>query len=150
MIRHLFFDSFHPKEEPVEGTLFHWTSSKMSTNQSEKKQYLKVSNAPPVYSNVEELNAYFGEFGGCFVAETLIQAHHNLIEEYVRATQDPKFRVSLLPNTYIHSYIMCLNIQFCIGRTRTTRKRLHWTSYPNVFCSTLDRACKWRSNLVKA
>lgn len=59
------------------------------------RSYLAVSNAPPVYKSVEELNAYFGEFGGCFVAETLIQAHHNLIEEYVKATQDPKFREEL-------------------------------------------------------
>jgi hypothetical protein len=60
-----------------------------------QKQYLRVSNAPPVYKSVDELNAYFGEFGGCFVAETLIKAHHDLIDEYVKATQDPKFRVRL-------------------------------------------------------
>lgn len=64
-----------------------------SSDAPEYRSYLKVSNAPPAYGSVEELNAYFGEFGGCFVAETLIQAHHNLIDEYVRATQDPKFRV---------------------------------------------------------
>lgn len=59
------------------------------------RSYLAVSNAPPAYKSAEELNAYFGEFGGCFVAETLIQAHHNLIDEYVKATQDPKFREEL-------------------------------------------------------
>lgn len=59
------------------------------------RSYLKVSNAPPAYGSADELSAYFGEFGGCFVAETLIQAHHNLIEEYVKATQDPKFREEL-------------------------------------------------------
>lgn len=53
---------------------------------------LKVTNAPPVYESSAELPAYFGQFGGCFVAETLIQAHHNLVDEYVRATQDPSFR----------------------------------------------------------
>lgn len=67
----------------------------MSPAIPEKKEYLKVSNAPPVYQSVDELNAYFGEFGGSFVAETLIQAHHNLVEEYVKATQDPKFREEL-------------------------------------------------------
>lgn len=56
-------------------------------------KYLAVTNAPPVYTSADELNAYFGQFGGCFVAETLIQAHHNLVDEYVRATQDPSFRV---------------------------------------------------------
>jgi tryptophan synthase beta chain len=60
-----------------------------------KSKYLAVSNAPPVYNNKEELNAYFGAFGGCFVAETLIAAHHQLIDEYVRATQDPTFREEL-------------------------------------------------------
>ncbi|KAE8911480.1 Tryptophan synthase beta chain [Phytophthora fragariae] len=59
------------------------------------KKYLDVSNAPPVYTSAEELSAYFGQFGGCFVAETLIQAHHNLIDEYVKATQDPSFREEL-------------------------------------------------------
>ncbi|KAI9909829.1 hypothetical protein PsorP6_010250 [Peronosclerospora sorghi] len=34
-------------------------------------------------------------FGGCFVAETLIQAHHDLIDAYVKATQDPRFREEL-------------------------------------------------------
>ncbi|KAI9908980.1 hypothetical protein PsorP6_014723 [Peronosclerospora sorghi] len=33
-------------------------------------------------------------FGGCFV-ETLIQAHHDLIDAYVKATQDPRFREEL-------------------------------------------------------
>ncbi|KAI9908873.1 hypothetical protein PsorP6_014748 [Peronosclerospora sorghi] len=34
-------------------------------------------------------------FGGCFVAETLIQAYHDLIDAYVKATQDPRFREEL-------------------------------------------------------
>ncbi|KAI9908847.1 hypothetical protein PsorP6_015339 [Peronosclerospora sorghi] len=34
-------------------------------------------------------------FGGCFVAETLIQAHHDLIDAYVKAKQDPRFREEL-------------------------------------------------------
>ncbi|KAI9915841.1 hypothetical protein PsorP6_007564 [Peronosclerospora sorghi] len=33
--------------------------------------------------------------GGCFVAETLIQAHHDRIDAYVKATQDPRFREKL-------------------------------------------------------
>lgn len=67
----------------------------MSANRELKPSYLAVSNCPPIYQSVDELNAYFGQFGGSFVAETLIQAHHNLTEEYVRATQDPKFRSEL-------------------------------------------------------
>ncbi|OQR96989.1 tryptophan synthase [Achlya hypogyna] len=58
-------------------------------------KYLAVSNAPPVYESKEQLNAYFGQFGGCFVAETLIAAHHQLIDEYVKASQDPNFREEL-------------------------------------------------------
>lgn len=67
----------------------------MSGTRELKPSYLAVSNCPPIYQSVDELNAYFGQFGGSFVAETLIQAHQNLTEEYVRATQDPKFRSEL-------------------------------------------------------
>ncbi|CAK4213629.1 unnamed protein product [Aphanomyces euteiches] len=74
-------------------------SSPAADNNSKKNgshaPYLKVSNAPPVYTSKDELSAYFGKFGGCFVAETLIEAHHQLIDEYVRATQDPSFREEL-------------------------------------------------------
>ncbi|TDH71864.1 hypothetical protein CCR75_001056 [Bremia lactucae] len=59
------------------------------------RKYLDVSNAPPVYTSSDELHAYFGQYGGCFVAETLIQAHRNLIDAYVEATQDPTFREEL-------------------------------------------------------
>ncbi|CAH0487425.1 unnamed protein product [Peronospora farinosa] len=59
------------------------------------KKYLEVSNAPPVYTSADQLHAYFGKFGGCFVAETIIQIHYNLIGEYVKASQDPKFRQEL-------------------------------------------------------
>lgn len=62
---------------------------------SKRNSYLSISNAPPVYNSVDELNSYFGQFGGCFVAETLMQAHHQLAEEYVRATQDPEFQQQL-------------------------------------------------------
>lgn len=67
----------------------------MSGTRELKPSYLAVSNCPPIYQSVDELNAYFGQFGGSFVAETLIQAHQNLTEEYVRATQDPQFRSEL-------------------------------------------------------
>ncbi|TYZ61950.1 hypothetical protein PybrP1_000684 [[Pythium] brassicae (nom. inval.)] len=66
-----------------------------TTNAHNYRSFLKVTNAPPVYSSADELNAYFGQFGGSFVAETLAQAHHNLVDEYVRATQDPTFREEL-------------------------------------------------------
>lgn len=55
--------------------------------------YLQISNAPPVYESVEDLKAYFGQFGGCFVAETLMEAHEQLAAEYVKSSQDAAFRV---------------------------------------------------------
>ncbi|RHY88168.1 hypothetical protein DYB37_007317 [Aphanomyces astaci] len=69
--------------------------SSSADSSSTQAPYLKVSNAPPVYQSKDELPAYFGKFGGCFVAETLIEAHHQLIDEYVKATQDPSFRLEL-------------------------------------------------------
>lgn len=71
------------------------TTEQNAQENDTSKRYLRVSNAPPVYSSVSELNAYFGAFGGCFVAETLVQAHHKLAQEYVRASQDASFRETL-------------------------------------------------------
>lgn len=56
---------------------------------------LRVSNAPPIYRHVSELSSYFGTFGGCYVAETLVAAHEELALEYVKASQDPVFRQTL-------------------------------------------------------
>ncbi len=39
---------------------------------------LAVTNAPPIYKSVEELTAYFGDFGGRFIPETLMEAHTQL------------------------------------------------------------------------
>jgi len=58
---------------------------------------LAISNAPPIYKNVEELRAAsnFGEFGGRYIPETLVAAHDELERVYVECTQDPKFREEL-------------------------------------------------------
>jgi len=39
---------------------------------------LAVTNAPPIYKSVDELTAYFGDFGGRFIPETLMEAHTQL------------------------------------------------------------------------
>jgi hypothetical protein len=44
---------------------------------------LAVTNAPPIYKSVDELTAYFGDFGGRFIPETLMEAHTQL--EHVSA-----------------------------------------------------------------
>lgn len=41
---------------------------------------LSVTNAPPVYKSVADLPAYFGDFGGRFIPETLMDAHKQLEE----------------------------------------------------------------------
>jgi hypothetical protein len=33
----------------------------------------------------------FGQFGGCYIPETLTKAHHELWTEYKRAIQDPEY-----------------------------------------------------------
>ena len=59
--------------------------------------FLAISNAPPVYANVEELRAAsnFGEFGGRYIPETLVAAHDELERVYVECTQDPTFVAEL-------------------------------------------------------
>ena len=39
---------------------------------------LSVTNAPPIYKSVDDLPAYFGDFGGRFIPETLMEAHTQL------------------------------------------------------------------------
>jgi len=54
--------------------------------------FLKISNAPPSYDSVESMPAYFGQFGGQFIPETLVHAHEVLAKQYVAITNDPKFQ----------------------------------------------------------
>ena len=61
---------------------------------AETTSYLEISNAPPPYEDVDELPGRFGKFGGRYIPETLAQAHEELEKAYIKATQDPEFRVS--------------------------------------------------------
>jgi tryptophan synthase beta subunit len=54
--------------------------------------FLKISNAPPTYDTPEDMSAYFGEFGGQFIPETLVHAHDVLAQQYVTLTKDPEFQ----------------------------------------------------------
>mmetsp|Transcript_5160 Transcript_5160/g.16577 ORF Transcript_5160/g.16577 Transcript_5160/m.16577 type:complete len:484 (+) Transcript_5160:418-1869(+) len=49
----------------------------------------------PVAQSVDELNPYFGEFGGRFLPATLEAAHEDLERIYVEASQDPEFQLEL-------------------------------------------------------
>jgi tryptophan synthase beta chain len=53
--------------------------------------------------NVPDRQGRFGEFGGCFVPETLMRALEELTDEYARASQDPEFqqRLNELLSTYV-------------------------------------------------
>ena len=70
------------------------TTAKSATGIEELKvgNFLKISNAPPTYNSVDEMNAYFGEFGGQFIPETLVHAHDVLAQQYVTLTKDPEFQ----------------------------------------------------------
>ena len=59
------------------------------------KQFLAVSNCPPMYESPEDMPASFGEFGGRYIPETLVHAHQQLEKEYVKACKDPAFRAEL-------------------------------------------------------
>ena len=58
------------------------------------KKYLRITNCPPIYKSVADLNTHgkFGEFGGRYIPETLMAAHEELERVYVACTQDPAFR----------------------------------------------------------
>lgn len=49
----------------------------------------------PIYDSVDDLNPRFGKFGGRYIPETLMEAHRQLEEIYVKASQDPLFQIEL-------------------------------------------------------
>lgn len=56
---------------------------------------LEVTNGPPVYTSLDQMPARFGKFGGRYIPETLAEAHDQLAAEYIKASQDPEFRLEL-------------------------------------------------------
>jgi hypothetical protein len=56
---------------------------------------LEVTNGPPEYTSLDQLPSRFGKFGGRYIPETLAEAHDQLAAEYIKASQDPAFRLEL-------------------------------------------------------
>lgn len=56
---------------------------------------LEVSNAMPRYESTEDIPSRFGEFGGRYIPETLVQAHEQLEEVYVACSKDPAFAAEM-------------------------------------------------------
>ena len=63
--------------------------------QADARRSLEVTNTMPTYKSTEEIPARFGEFGGRYIPETLMQAHEELERIYVQASQDPAFQEEL-------------------------------------------------------
>ena len=59
------------------------------------KSYLEVTNTMPLYESQADIPARFGQFGGRYIPETLMEAHRNLEKIYVEASQDPEFQSEL-------------------------------------------------------
>eukprot|EP00924_Labyrinthula_sp_SR-Ha-C_P007351 snap_masked-scaffold_24-processed-gene-0.28-mRNA-1 protein AED:0.18 eAED:0.18 QI:0/-1/0/1/-1/1/1/0/207 len=56
---------------------------------------LKITNTIPYYSTIDELQSHFGQFGGRYIPETLLEAHKQLERLYVKSSQDPEFQIRL-------------------------------------------------------
>mmetsp|Transcript_16821 Transcript_16821/g.20744 ORF Transcript_16821/g.20744 Transcript_16821/m.20744 type:complete len:436 (-) Transcript_16821:1565-2872(-) len=63
--------------------------------EGDSKRFLKVSNTMPVYKSPEDIPARFGEYGGRYIPETLLEAHRQLEKLYVEASNDPEFQSEL-------------------------------------------------------
>eukprot|EP00953_Heterococcus_sp_UTEX-ZZ885_P037533 19281-Heterococcus_DN1.PRE.1 len=54
-----------------------------------------LTYAGKVYANTDMTSAYFGEFGGRYIPETLVEAHRELEEAYAAAQADPAFQAEV-------------------------------------------------------
>lgn len=54
-----------------------------------------IKDAGKEYVNHDIKGAYFGEFGGRFIPETLVEAHRELEEAYAAAQADPAFKAEV-------------------------------------------------------
>ena len=59
------------------------------------RRSLEVPNTMPRYESPEDIPSRFGEFGGRYIPETLVQAHEELEEIYVQCSKDPEFQIQL-------------------------------------------------------
>src|SRR5438105_15094133 len=59
------------------------------------RRSLEITNTMPRYESTADMPSRFGEFGGKYIPETLMQAHEQLEEIYVTASKDPEFQIQL-------------------------------------------------------
>ena len=91
----------------------------------------------PRYEKTTDIPSRFGEFGGRYIPETLVQAHEQLEEVYVACSKDPAFAAemaSLFGHTLSHfDKIMFYFSQlflaelFCLTSRRNT-----WSEYDKL------------------
>lgn len=60
------------------------------------RRVLEVPFTMPVYDKeTHPLSARFGQFGGRYIPETLVEAHEQLEDIYIEASKDPQFQMEL-------------------------------------------------------
>jgi tryptophan synthase beta subunit len=101
---------------------------KFACEDDDKRRSLVTTNTMPWYNSVDDIPSRFGEFGGRYIPETLVQAHEELEEIYVKASQDPEFQVALekLGRDYIGRatpLYLCDNLTKKMGGARIWLKR---------------------------
>ena len=66
------------------------------------EKILEIPNTMPYYKDVESIPSHFGPFGGRYIPETLMQAHEELEQIYVTASQVSFICISIVvPNLFI-------------------------------------------------
>ena len=101
---------------------------KFACEDADKRRALVTTNTMPRYESVDDIPSRFGEFGGRYIPETLVQAHEELEEIYVKASQDPEFQLELehLGRDYIGRptpLYFCENLTKKCGGARIWLKR---------------------------
>ena len=95
---------------------------------SDPRRSLITTNTMPRYESVDDIPSRFGEFGGRYIPETLVEAHEQLEDIYVKASQDPEFQIELekLGKDYIGRatpLYFCENLTKKCGGARIWLKR---------------------------
>lgn len=92
------------------------------------RRSLITTNTMPRYESVDDIPSRFGEFGGRYIPETLVQAHEQLEEIYITASKDPLFQIELekLGRDYVGRptpLYFCENLTKKFGGARIWLKR---------------------------
>lgn len=101
---------------------------RFACEENDPRRSLKVPNTMPYYASTDDLPSRFGEFGGRYIPETLVEAHEQLEEIYVKASQDPEFQLELerLGKSYIGRQTplyFCENLTKLCGGAKIWLKR---------------------------